>query len=50
VPTRRRRPLELVLVQPPGKKPMPGADWSRGLPTTDDLLLLTTTTDEEAPA
>jgi methionyl-tRNA formyltransferase len=43
-------PLELVLVQPPGKKPMPGADWSRGLPTTDDLLLLTTTTDEEAPA
>jgi methionyl-tRNA formyltransferase len=33
-------PLELVVVQPPGKKAMPGADWSRGLPTTDDLLLL----------
>ena len=49
-------PLELVRVQPPGKKPMAGADWSRGLPSTDDVLLTTspvtstTTTDEEAPA
>ena len=49
-------PLELVRVQPPGKKPMAGADWSRGLPSTDDMLLTTspttstTTTDEEAPA
>jgi methionyl-tRNA formyltransferase len=48
--------LELVRVQPPGKKPMAGADWSRGLPSTDDVLLTTspvtstTTTDEEAPA
>ncbi|MBD8584439.1 methionyl-tRNA formyltransferase [Frigoribacterium sp. CFBP 13729] len=56
-------PLELVRVQPPGKKPMAGADWSRGLPSLDDVLLTppaattgddttttTTTTDEEAPA
>jgi len=56
-------PLELVRVQPPGKKPMAGADWSRGLPSTDDVLLTeptattvddttsaTPTTDEEAPA
>jgi len=56
-------PLELVRVQPPGKKPMAGADWSRGLPSTDDVLLTepaattgddtTTTTpvnDQEAPA
>jgi len=49
-------PLELVRVQPPGKKPMAGADWSRGLLSTDDVLLTTspvtstTTTDEEAPA
>ncbi|TWX40704.1 methionyl-tRNA formyltransferase [Frigoribacterium sp. ACAM 257] len=50
-------PLELVRVQPPGKKPMAGADWSRGLPSTDDVLLTAThttattpaTTDEEAP-
>ena len=32
-------PLELVRVQPPGKKPMAGADWSRGLPSVDDVLL-----------
>jgi methionyl-tRNA formyltransferase len=25
-------PLELVTVQPAGKRPMPGADWLRGLP------------------
>ena len=44
-------PLELVRVQPPGKKPMSGADWSRGLPTTDEVLLArTTTTDQEASA
>ncbi|WP_209560838.1 methionyl-tRNA formyltransferase [Frigoribacterium sp. PvP032] len=48
-------PLELVRVQPPGKKPMSGADWSRGLPSAEDVLLteptaVTTTTDEEAPA
>jgi methionyl-tRNA formyltransferase len=56
-------PLELVRVQPPGKKPMAGADWSRGLPSVDDVLLTqpaattdgdtttkSTTTDEEAPA
>jgi methionyl-tRNA formyltransferase len=56
-------PLELVRVQPPGKKPMAGADWSRGLPSVDDVLLtqpaattggdtttMSTTTDEEAPA
>jgi methionyl-tRNA formyltransferase len=54
-------PLELVRVQPPGKKPMAGADWSRGLPSAEDVLLTeptadtrttttTTTTDEEAPA
>ena len=42
-------PLELVLVQPPGKKPMPGPDWSRGLPTTDDVLLLPAA-DQETPA
>ncbi|NIJ03674.1 formyltransferase family protein [Frigoribacterium faeni] len=33
-------PLELVVVQPPGKRPMPGADWSRGLADADDLSLL----------
>jgi methionyl-tRNA formyltransferase len=42
-------PLELVRVQPPGKKPMPGPDWSRGLPTTDDVLLLPAA-DQETPA
>ena len=33
-------PLELVVVQPPGKRPMPGADWSRGLADADGLSLL----------
>ncbi|WP_423924139.1 methionyl-tRNA formyltransferase [Frigoribacterium sp. 2-23] len=26
------RPIELAVIQPPGKKPMPAADWWRGLP------------------
>ena len=26
------RPLRLGLVQAPGKKPMPAADWARGAP------------------
>ena len=34
------RPLELVRVQPPGKKPMPGADWWRGLASDPGPLLL----------
>jgi methionyl-tRNA formyltransferase len=42
-------PLELVRVQPSGKKPMPGPDWSRGLPTTDDVLLVPAA-DQETPA
>ncbi|ONI74221.1 methionyl-tRNA formyltransferase [Kribbella sp. ALI-6-A] len=28
--------IELVTVQPQGKKPMPGADWARGVRLTDD--------------
>ncbi|HEV7564692.1 MAG TPA: methionyl-tRNA formyltransferase [Microbacteriaceae bacterium] len=32
-------PLELVTVQPAGKRAMPAADWWRGLPTTNGLVV-----------
>ncbi|MEA2425694.1 MAG: methionyl-tRNA formyltransferase [Thermoleophilaceae bacterium] len=31
-------PLELVTVQPAGKRAMPAADWWRGLPTTQEVV------------
>jgi methionyl-tRNA formyltransferase len=32
-------PLELLVVQPAGKKPMPAVDWWRGLAQSEGLVL-----------
>ena len=32
-------PVKLGTVQPPGKKPMPAADWARGARLTDGTVL-----------